>query len=262
MLIMDSGLGGLSVVRALRAAQPELSLTYLADTAGFPYGSRSAEAITQRASALIARVIDSHAPGCIVLACNTLSTLCLDALRAQFDVPFVGTVPAVKVAATRAKRFTLLATPNTADSAYSKKLIADFAGDAVVDRYGAPKLAAMAEAHLLGSALDMNALQAEISPAFHDDDRGRTKAMVLGCTHYPLILDALKKAALWDVEWIDSSDAIARRALSVTDGAAPTDSTALVTSGDDIGRYEEVFAREGFATTQLLAYPLHVDSAA
>ncbi|MES2984427.1 MAG: aspartate/glutamate racemase family protein [Pseudomonadota bacterium] len=249
MLVMDSGLGGIAVVRALRAAQPGLPLHYLADTAGFPYGMRSTADITARASALIAQLAPQLGGGPVVLACNTLSTLCLDQLRGRFpDLTFIGTVPAVKVAAKQSlsRRFTLLATPNTAQSAYSMELIRLFADGCVVDSYGAPGLAAMAERLLLGDAPDTEALRAELAPAFHDDARGRTDCIVLGCTHYPLILDALSAVAPWPVTFIDSSDAIARHALKQP-GTPPPHSIAYVTAPADQPRYRALFAREGFA---------------
>ena len=249
MLVMDSGLGGLSVVRALRATRPGLPLLYLADTAGFPYGSRDTADLTVRASTLIAAL---RTNGPIVLACNTLSTLCLSALRAQFAMPFVGTVPAIKVAAAQAQRFTVLATPNTAHSRYTDTLIAEFAPHCVVDTHPAPDLASLAERILLGEMVDPARVRAEILPAFHDDAHGRTEAIVLGCTHYPLILDSLRAVAPWPVVWIDSSDAIARRVLALDDVPPPA-SVAYVTDRADVPRYRDLFAREGFSTVESVA---------
>lgn len=255
MLVMDSGLGGISVVRALHARRPDRPLTYLADTALFPYGGRAAEALSARAIALIT-ALDKQAPErTVVLACNTLSTLCLAALRAGLPHKFVGTVPAIKVAAAHSttKRFTLLATPNTAHSDYTKNLIAEFAAGCMVDRVGAPKLARQAEALLLGEAVTDEALRAELAPAFHDDAKGRTDSVVLGCTHYPLIVERLRANAPWPVEWIDSGDAIARRALSLVEqDTAPETSVAYVTAEADVERYRPLFLREGFTDVRAL----------
>ncbi len=254
MLVLDSGLGGISVVRALRALAPDIRCDYLADTAGFPYGARSPENLRDHAHTLMTRVIDQLNPDVIVLACNTLSTLCLQSLREAFEVPFVGTVPAIKMAAAQSKtrRFSLLATPNTAASSYTDDLVSQFASDCVVDRYGAPNLARYAERVMLGEALDAGMLEAEIAPCFYDDARGKTDAVILGCTHYPLVLEGLKKAAPWDVSWIDSSDAIARRALSQASGRMGH-GAAYVTDARDLQRYAACFANEGFEQTQVLA---------
>lgn len=240
-------------MRALRATHTGHSLTYVADTAGFPYGKRSRENINARATELIRQIQTLHHTAPIVIACNTLSTLCLESLRAQFTISFVGTVPAIKPAAqlSKTRRFTLLATPNTAASSYSSALVAQFAADCVVDSYGAPNLAAIVEAHLLGGALDNEQLRAELAPAFFDDARGKTDCLVLGCTHYPLIAKAITRAAPWPVMLVDSSAAIARRALSLAD-STPESSIAYVTAESDIARYRDIFLREGFDDVRAL----------
>lgn len=254
MLVMDSGLGGISVVRAIRALAPSTPLTYLIDTAGFPYGERSPEDITARAISALNLAGAAADFDTVVLACNTLSTLSLQALRAAFSYRFVGTVPAIKVAAAQSKtrRFTLLATPNTAHSRYSDRLIAEFAADCVVDRYGAPNLAAMIEAMLLGEPVPDATIAAEIAPAFFDDARGKTDAVILGCTHYPLILPQLQRVAPWEVAWIDSAQAIARQALSQSPPSSGRSSIAYVTAPQDVARYAPVFAAEGFGETRAL----------
>ncbi len=253
MIVIDSGLGGIAVARALRAMAPELPFAYLADTAGFPYGQRARADINARAAQLISALEEVMELSTVVLACNTLSTLCLSELRMRFPYQFVGTVPAIKVAGrdSTTRRFTLLATPNTVASSYSQNLIDDFAADAVVDRYGAPNLAQYAERSLLGETIAPALWQAEIAPVFHDDARGRTDAVVLGCTHYPLVLPELRKAAPWDVQWIDSSEAIARQAL--LQPPSPVEPWALVTTPRDVARYEKLFATEGFSGTRSLA---------
>jgi glutamate racemase len=255
MAVIDSGLGGLSVVRALRERAPGLPLIYVADTAAFPYGNRSAADITARAIALAHALQSSYALSHIVLACNTLSTLSLAALRTAFpNLAFVGTVPAVKVAAeqSRTRRFTLLATPNTAHSAYSNELIARFAADCVVDCYGAPNLARLCEASLLGEPVSDAAWIEQIAPCFFDDALGRTDQIILGCTHYPLVVHHLRKHAMWEVNWVDSSDAIARHTLANYRLPGPSASLAYVTSPADLTHYTPVFMAEGFDHTDVL----------
>lgn len=254
MAIIDSGLGGISVVRAIRSSAPELPLIYAADTAGFPYGGKSADEITTRGILMVEALRQQHRLERVVVACNTLSTLSLAALRARFtDIAFVGTVPAIKVAAERSqtRRFTLLATPNTAHSPYSKSLIDQFAEGCVVDAHGAPNLARLSEEYVLGNAITDSAWIEEIAPCFHDDTRGRTDSIILGCTHYPLVLKELQRLAPWPVNWIDSSEAIARQALrdfANTGGEA----SAYVTNGSDCDQYRTLFAREGLGDCHTL----------
>lgn len=257
ILVLDSGLGGLSVLRALRETVPHAPLLYIADTAAFPYGSRSAEEIGARANEVIGQVMQAHAIGLVVIACNTLSTLCLASLRTQYAVPFVGTVPAIKVAAERSqsRRFTLLATPNTADSVYSNELIARFASDCHVDKVGAPNLARLAEQYLLDGTLDRALLTQDIVPCFHDDAKGRTDILVLGCTHYPFLADAIAEAAPWPVHLIDPAFAIARQAGRLWSAAPLGEQVmlrAFVTRAADVARYQPVFSRFGFSGTASL----------
>lgn len=255
MLVMDSGLGGLSVVRALRTQAPARAITYLADTDYFPYGGRDPETLTARAATLIELLAAHTRIGTVVLACNTLSTLSLAHLRSMLLHPFVGTVPAIKVAAvlSQTKRFSLLATPNTASSVYTQDLVMQFAQGCTVDAIAAPDLAMLAERILLGETVAREQLHKAVRPAFLDDAMGRTDTVVLGCTHYPLILDQLQAAAPWPVEWVDSAEAIARRALSlVTEERPPDQAIAYVTREEDIARYTPVFLREGFTAVKAL----------
>src|SRR3569833_2882405 len=103
LLIFDSGVGGLSVLRAIRRELPWAPLVYVADSAGYPYGTKTASEIEARVPALLGRLAERFAPELIVIACNTASTIALDAVRAALDLPIVGTVPAIKPAAAVSK---------------------------------------------------------------------------------------------------------------------------------------------------------------
>lgn len=216
VLVFDSGLGGLTVLRELARVRPDLSLVYAADDAAFPYGRLRESALTERVVAVIERLIERLRPGLVVIACNTASTMALPALRARFAVPFVGTVPAIKPASlqSKSKMISVLATPATVRREYTKELIHEFAGDCRVTLVGAEKLAGLAEAALRGEPVDEAKIRAEILPCFIDDG-GRTDTVVLGCTHYPLIIDRMDRLAPWPVTWIDPAAAIARRAASL-----------------------------------------------
>jgi len=96
VLVFDSGVGGLTVFREVRRARPDARFVYLADDAGFPYGDQPEDALIARIVGVLGEAIARHAPDLVVVACNTASTLALPELRANFTVPFVGTVPAIK----------------------------------------------------------------------------------------------------------------------------------------------------------------------
>lgn len=227
ILVFDSGVGGLTVLSQVRRRLPEARLTYVADNAGFPYGSWEEGALVGHIVALFERLIGDYAPDLCIIACNTASTLVLPHLRVRFATPFVGTVPAIKPAAARTKSglISVLATPGTVRRDYTNSLIRDFAGDARVTLVGSEHLAGLAEAKLAGREVDRALVAREIAPAFCEDEGRRTDHVVLACTHYPLLLDELAAAAPWPVNWVDPAEAIARRAAQVLGGAKPGQTT-------------------------------------
>ena len=113
VMVFDSGLGGLSILREVRAVLPGSDIIYFADDAAFPYGNWDHEKLVIRIIDVISTAIDTHKPDIVILACNTASTLALGELRSRFDIPFVGTVPAIKPAAeqTSSGLISVLATP-------------------------------------------------------------------------------------------------------------------------------------------------------
>lgn len=241
LLFLDSGLGGLTVLRAVRAAVPEADVVYIADDAGFPYGALGDDELRARLLMLLGEATANHAPDCVVLACNTASTIALAALRDAFRVPFVGTVPAIKPAAmlTRSGLVSILATPGTVVRDYTRTLIAEHGRGASFTLVGAPNLARLAEAHARGEHPDDAAILQEISPCFVQDGKARTDVIVLGCTHYPLLAPALERLAPWPVTWLDPAPAIARRTANllaemghvVGVGARPRTGLIAFTSG-------------------------------
>jgi glutamate racemase len=217
LLFIDSGLGGLTVLRAARQAVPEAVVLYIGDDAGFPYGSKCAGVLSSRLVGIVQKEIKDFKPDCIVLACNTASTVALKALRKAFVTPIVGTVPAIKPAAalTKSGLVSVLATPGTVAREYTRELIAQFGAGTRFNLVGAPKLAELAEMSAGGSAVEDSAIASEIAPCFIEDGAAKTDVVVLGCTHYPLLLDKLDALAPWPVTWLDPAPAIARRIANV-----------------------------------------------
>ena len=129
ILVFDSGLGGLTVLREVVAARPDAHYVYVADDAFFPYGHHGEDEIIARVVPLVGELIAAHEPDLVVIACNTASTLVMAHLRAAYTVPFVGTVPAIKPACARSKtkRVSVLGTKGTVKREYTKELIQDFA---------------------------------------------------------------------------------------------------------------------------------------
>jgi glutamate racemase len=239
ILVFDSGLGGLTVLREVVKARPDANYVYVADDAFFPYGQHSEDAIIGRVVPLLGELIERHTPDLVVIACNTASTLVLAHLRAAYRVPFVGTVPAIKPACARSvsKQVSVLGTRGTVQREYTKALIRDFAKGCAVTLVGSAHLASLAEAALGGDPVADELIRAEIAPCFvaASDHGPRTDAVVLACTHYPLLLERLTALAPWPVDWIDPAPAIARRVanlLAIAGGdAAETSARMIMTSG-------------------------------
>ena len=222
ILMLDSGLGGLTVFREVAAARPHADYVYVADDAGFPYGGLAEKVLVERVVALMGAMIEAHRPDLIVIPCNTASTIVLPDLRKMFAVPFVGTVPAIKpaCAASVTRRVSVFGTEATVAREYTRALIRDYAGDCQVTLVGSKHLAAHAEAELAGAPVSDAAIVAELAPCFVDDGR-RTDTVVLACTHYPLLLDRLRALAPWPVNFVDPAPAIARRVTDLL-GPPPT----------------------------------------
>lgn len=224
ILVFDSGLGGMTVLREIVAARPDARYVYVADDAFFPYGHHTEQEIIARVVPLIGELIDRHAPDLVVIACNTASTLVMSYLRDAYKIPFVGTVPAIKPACSRSKtrRVSVLGTKGTVQREYTRALIRDFAQGCEVTLVGSPELASLAESALSGNEIRDEDILAEITPCFVGtaQESSRTDTIVLACTHYPLLLDRLVRLAPWPVEWIDPAPAIARRVADLLGGVA------------------------------------------
>jgi glutamate racemase len=215
ILVFDSGLGGLTVLREIVRTRPDAHYVYVADDAFFPYGHHSEEQIIARVVPLIGELIAAHAPALVVIACNTASTLVMSHLRERYELPFVGTVPAIKPACaqSKTKRVSVLGTRGTVKREYTRALIRDFAQGCEVTLVGSAELASLAEAALSGVEVSDLDISSELAPCFVGDgeDAGRTDTVVLACTHYPLLMDRLVRLAPWPVDWVDPAPAIARR---------------------------------------------------
>ena len=174
-----------------------------------------------------------------MVACNTASTIVLGDLRAAYPhMPFVGTVPAIKPAAerTRSGLVSVLGTPGTVARQYTRDLIASWAQKCHVRLVGSSRLAALAETYMRDGFVDEEVVRAEIAPCFVEKDGRRTDIVVLACTHYPFLVNRMRKTAPWPVDWIDPAEAIARRALSLLPGERDHqpdggDDIAVFTSG-------------------------------
>ena len=210
VLFFDSGVGGFSVYREAKKLLPNWHYLYCFDNAGFPYSEREEESIIHRTLAVCQLINQRYPLDAIVIACNTASTVVLPPLRAAFDIPIVGTVPAIKPASemTKTKHIGLLATKGTVKRHYVDELIDKFAQDCIVERLGSTKLVEIAEQKIRGHSVDLIGLKDELSPWA---DMADLDTLVLGCTHFPLIKDEIQLCLPQVKYFMDPSAAIAKR---------------------------------------------------
>lgn len=220
ILVFDSGIGGLGVVAALNQLAPNLPLTYLADNGFFPYGEKPDDVLLTHLLALMEAQIARHAPQAVVIACNTASTIALHALRARFDIPFIGCVPPIKPAAASSQSRVLgvLATAATVRRPYLNALIERFAPDCTVLSLGTPSLAELAEQKFRGGVVDVSTA---IAPLFTQAKGEQIDAIALGCTHYTFLLPEFL-ALRPDLHWHDPALPVARQTLRVLAGLSLT----------------------------------------
>lgn len=218
--VFDTGIGGLSVLRALRHQLPQARCTYLADSRFNPWGERPADWVVARSLQLAAWLIKQQRVDLVLMACNTATTQAIAALRARWpERPFVGVEPGIKpaVAATRCGHVAVMATPGTLASPRVANLIEQHAGGAQVHRVPCPGLADAIETEppqspRLAALLDRFATELQATGA---------DTVALGCTHYPLVADGLAARLPAGVQLIDTAEAVSRRVASLLPAAAP-----------------------------------------
>lgn len=254
-LIFDSGVGGLSVAAEIRRALPDLRMTYVADDEFRPYGEKPEAALRARLPKLLSELCLMLDPDIIVIACNTASTTALPEIRAALTVPVIGVVPAIKPAAklSRTKTIAVLGTPGTVRREYVDNLIDEFASDCHVILQGSVNLVDQAEQKLAGVAVSLNAIKGEIAPIFSGRVGMDVDAVVLACTHFPLLKQELKSCVTQTVFWIDSGEAIAKRVKTVLSQideiprkAPPMIDTAFLIGPDTTAARKHAFAQFGF----------------
>lgn len=259
LLVFDSGVGGLSVLREIRKLLPAAPIVYAADSAGYPYGTKSPTEIAARVPALLGRLAERYDPHLIVIACNTASTIALDAVRAALDLPIVGTVPAVKPAALVSKTRTIgvLGTAATVIQPYVDRLAAEFAADCTVIRHGSAELVELAEASLRGEATDDAAYRRALDGLLDQPGGDAIDKIVLACTHFPLVEDRLVAVAPRPFAFVDGNAGIARRTAwlvrDVTWPETSPDGIALFTgSAENVEVYRPGLARFGLTRIEKL----------
>jgi glutamate racemase len=248
--IFDSGLGGLTVTRAIFDRLPHENLVYLGDTARVPYGTRSAQTVLRYARSC-ARHLQKRGIKLLVVACNTVSAVALDMLRVELDIPVLGVIePGARaaVAASRTGRIGVIATGGTVNSGAYPRAVASVASRCEVFALPAPLLVPLAEEGWVEGEVPRLVLDRYLAGL----SQHRVDAVVLGCTHYPLFRPLVdqRTRALCGAETlvVDSAEAAARELQAVLEerglGRAPAGDGDLAMFVTDIpGRFSEVASR-------------------
>jgi glutamate racemase len=211
--VFDSGVGGLTVLRAWRAQLPTEEFTYVADGDNAPYGERDEAFVVQRSMAITRELIERHRASLVVVACNTATAAAIHVLREEFPrVPFVGIEPALKPAAklTRNGRVGLMATRGTIESAKFAALLRSVEGLA---QFVVQPCDGLAQAIERGDASRVRLLFDAYWRAIRK--RAEVDTLVLGCTHYALEEDLLRQVIGEGIELVEPGPAVARRACEL-----------------------------------------------
>ncbi len=223
--IFDSGLGGLTVARAIHAALPAEDLVYLGDTARVPYGTRSAQTVVKYARGCAERLL-SFDIKLLVVACNTASGVALDALKERLEIPVVGVIQpgaSAGVRATRSGRIGVLATAGTVASGAYERAIHSENDEMQVFTEAAPLFVPLAEEGWVSGEVPRLAAERYLRPLADVD----VDTIVLGCTHYPLLSETIHDVAAellgHDLAIVDSAEATATTLRAMLGGGPGTD---------------------------------------
>ncbi|WP_421885413.1 glutamate racemase [Methylibium sp.] len=234
--VFDSGVGGLSVLRALHRHLPRSRLLYVADSGYAPYGERDERYVIERSRVLTAHLLREGAQ-LIVVACNTATAAAVRALREEHPgVQFVGVEPGIKpaIALSRNGRIGVMATRGTLASDKFRQLVSSHAQGAQLHLQACAGLAHAIEAGDADSAEVLALVDRYTAPLREVD----VDTVVLGCTHYPFVAQHIQKALGAEVRLVDTADAVARRAqqlatsLQAATDAVPRQTARLWTTGD------------------------------
>lgn len=256
--LFDSGVGGLSIWRALRQSLPQENLLYLADSQCAPYGDRSPAWIIERTQRMAQLLVD-HGCKALVIACNTATLVAAPTLRATLNLPIIAIEPAIKPAAalSRSRSVALMATSRTLDSKGLQSLIDRYASDIEIIRIPCPGLADRVEALQLSGPQIEAELRERLAPAL----QSRADTLVLGCTHYPFLrpsIDAISGSRFHILEPSFAVAAQVHRRLQQANCLNPqtlAGTSAFISSAPMDQAQKVIQALTGLAEPTMLAFP-------
>lgn len=261
ILLYDSGMGGLTIYDAIRNVLPAAHYLYCFDNAYFPYSEKSETVLIERAVGIVRKISEKYPLDIVVVACNTASTVVLPALREQFDIPIVGTVPAIKPAAqlSESKTIGLLATKGTVARPYVDTLIEKYASDCRVEKLGTTDLVEIVEEKQRTGKADMNRL-ADVVKSWQGHSSLDT--VILGCTHFPFVKEELRMLLPNVKFFVDPNNGIAHRVesllaekinQSVQDSDVLENIAFCTKEGDEFSKQCKIMQQWGFKNLHYLS---------
>lgn len=245
-LFLDSGLGALPYVMALKKKAPSANCVYFADNLHFPYGEKSEKEIIAAAVSAVESAVSLFCPKVIVIACNTITVNSLAFLKSRFpSVLFVGTVPAIKIAArlTKTERIALLSTKSVACHPYTASLISRFAPSCSVVLHAAPSLIEFIETSLFTASFDEKV--AFCRTIFEPLIKENYDTLVLGCTHFLNIKEEIRTAWGENRFVADSLEGVTAQALRLhMPSSSKCEKTKLFFSASEKGENYRLLARK------------------
>ncbi|MGL5881126.1 MAG: glutamate racemase, partial [Xenococcaceae cyanobacterium] len=203
--LFDSGVGGLTVLRAIYRRLPNESILYFADTARLPYGTRSKEEIIQFTREILNWMTAQNVK-MIIMACNTSSALALETVRSEYDLPILGLIlPGARAAVQRGRRIGVIATPATAASNAYRQAISEIDSSAKVWEVGCPEFVPLIEQNRICSPSTKRVAQKYLQPLI----QRKIDTLVYGCTHYRHLASVLRTILPSEVQIIDPAEYIA-----------------------------------------------------
>src|SRR6266571_2632492 len=223
--VFDSGIGGLTVVKALRDLLPNENISYLGDTARVPYGPKSPETV-QRYAIELAEILMTQDAKALVVACNTVSSVALPALTEKFSVPVIGVIePGARaaLAATRNRHIGVIGTRATIRSGAYENALRKTDGDVRVISRACPLLVPLIEEGLLNDDVTDRMIIRYLEPLLADE----IDTLVLGCTHYPLLTGAIARVLKRQIMIVDSAQNCARAVEEMLDRPSSAEASAF-----------------------------------
>lgn len=239
--VLDSGVGGLSVLREIHRLLPDFPTLYIADQAHLPYGPRPVEELFGYVEAMTRFLVDQGAV-MVVLACHSASAASLQPLRDQYPhIPFVGMEPAVKpaVEATRSGVVGVLTTKATAEGALYRRVLARYATDVKVITQVAPGLVTLAEEGARAVDEAERIIRHYVEPL----REAGADQIVLACTHFPFLADSIRAVAGDGIALVDPSEAVARQVARVLPPVQPVPTQSRYYTTGDADRFGQMVKR-------------------